>query len=88
MYAYAGIVIAEHADVLSVPASAVIKQGGKTICCCVEGGKVTRKPISVGLSDGTSVEVVSGLDGSEEVVKANAGSLTDGQSVQVKPAAK
>lgn len=88
MYAYAGIVVAEHADVLSLPASAVIKQGDKTVCCCVENGKVARKPITIGLSDGTSVEVVSGLDGSEEVVKANAGSLTEGQAVQVKPAAK
>jgi RND family efflux transporter MFP subunit len=83
MYAYAGIVVA---DVLCLPTSAVVKQGDKMICCCVENGKIVRKPITVGLSDGTSVEVVSGLDGSEEVVKANAGSLTDGQSVQVKSA--
>jgi RND family efflux transporter MFP subunit len=88
MYAYAGIVVAEHADVLSLPASAVIKQGDKMVCCCVEGGKVVRKPITVGLNDGTSVEIVSGLDGSEQVVKANAGALTNGQSVQVKSSAK
>jgi HlyD family secretion protein len=88
MYAYAGIVVAEHADVLSLPASAVIKLGEKTVCCCVEGGKIVRKPITIGLSDGTFVEIASGLDGSEEVVKTNASSLTEGQAVHVKPANK
>jgi multidrug efflux pump subunit AcrA (membrane-fusion protein) len=46
-------------------------------------GKAVRRPIEVGLSDGTLAEVVSGLDGSEAVVKANAASLTDGQPVAV-----
>ena len=42
-----------------------------------------RRPIEVGLSDGTRTEVVSGLAGGEAVVKANAASLADGQAVQV-----
>jgi hypothetical protein len=42
-----------------------------------------RKPVQVGLSDGTWTEVVSGLDGSEKVVKAYATSLTDGQPMDV-----
>ena len=42
-----------------------------------------RRPIVLGLNDGTRAEVVSGLDGSEAVVKANAASLADGQPVEV-----
>jgi RND family efflux transporter MFP subunit len=88
MYANAAIVVDERAGVMSLPASAILRQADKTVCCCVQNGKVMRKAITVGLTDGTLVEVVAGLDGTEEVVKANAGSLTEGQSVQTKPAAK
>jgi RND family efflux transporter MFP subunit len=87
MYAYGSIVIAEHTNTLTIPASALVKQADKVFCCCVIGNKITRKPIRTGLVDASSAEVTSGLDGTEDVVKASAGSLTDGQSVQVKVAA-
>jgi RND family efflux transporter MFP subunit len=88
MYASAAIVVEEHRGVLSLPASAILRQADRSVCCYVQGGKVVRKTISVGLSDGTWVEVLSGLTGDEDVVKANAASLTEGQAVQAKPAAK
>ncbi len=37
---------------------------------------------TTGLGDGTRSEVVSGLDGSEFVVKANVAALVDGQPVE------
>ena len=82
MYAYAHIVVEEHSDVLALPATAIIKQGDKTLCGCVVGGKVVRKPIKTGLGDSTLVEVVSGLTGDEEVISTNAASLSEGQRVQ------
>lgn len=54
------------------------------LCCMtVVAGKAARRPIEVGLSDGTRTEVTSGLSESEPVVKANAASLADGQAVVV-----
>jgi len=88
MYAHAGIVVAEREDVLAVPASAIVKQGDKSICCTVSGGKIARNIVSTGLSDGIAVEIVSGLDGNEVIVKSNAAALTDGQSVQLAPVGK
>ena len=52
-------------------------------CVVVADGRAARRPIEVGLSDGSKVEVVSGLEGGEDVVKANAASLADGQPVAV-----
>ena len=74
---------------LTVPATAVVSEKDKSYCVAVVAGKAARRPIEVGLSDGTRTEVVSGLDGGEAVVKANAASLTDGQPVQIEqPTAK
>jgi len=82
LYAYATVVAEEHKDVLTVPATAIVTEQEKTSCVVVAGGQVARRPIQVGLSDGTRTEIVSGLDGSEAVVKANAASLTDRQPVE------
>ena len=49
----------------------------------VADGKAVRRPLVLGLNDGTRAEVVSGLDVGDAVVKANAASLADGQPVQV-----
>ena len=82
LYAYATVIAEEHPDVLTLPATAVVSEQGKDYCVVVVAGKAVRRPIEVGLSDGTRTEVVSGLDGGEAVVKANAASLADGQPVE------
>ncbi len=83
LYVYATVVADEHKDVLTVPTTAIITETEKTFCVVVVDGKAARRPIEVGLSDGTLAEVVSGLNGAEAVVKANASSLTDDQAVAV-----
>jgi RND family efflux transporter MFP subunit len=87
LYAYATVIAEEHPDVLTVPATAVVSEPGKDYCVAVVNGKAVRRPIRVGLSDGTWTEVISGLEGDEAVVKANAPSLTDGQAVELIPPA-
>ena len=83
LYAYATVIVEEHKDATTIPATAVIQEKDKAFCVVVADGKALRKPIELGLTDGTRTEVVSGLGGSELVVKANAASLIDGQAVKV-----
>ena len=83
LYAYATVVVEEHADALSVPTSALVRQDSKTYCVAVTDGRAVRKPVVVGLDDGTRAEILSGLQGNEAIVKAYASSLADGQSVAV-----
>jgi RND family efflux transporter MFP subunit len=83
LYGYATVVVAEHPDVLTVPATAVVAEQDRRYCVVVVGDKAVRRPIEVGLTDGTRTEVTSGLVGNEEVVAANSASLADGQPVAV-----
>lgn len=83
LYAYVMIVAEEHPDALTLPAAAIIRDGPKAFCMIVEGGVAHRRELRLGLSDGKVVEVVSGLEGREAVVAANAASLADGQAVRV-----
>jgi RND family efflux transporter MFP subunit len=82
LYAYATVIVEEHPDVLTVPMTAVVKEKDKSYCVAVVEGKAVRRPIEVGLSDGTWTEILSGLVGDEVVAKANAASLADGQPVE------
>ncbi|AMV37403.1 efflux RND transporter periplasmic adaptor subunit [Planctomyces sp. SH-PL62] len=81
LYAYATIIAEEHEDVLSVPASAVASEGGKSFCVTLEEGRARRKEVKLGLSDGKRTEVVSGIGEGDEVVESNSASLADGQAV-------
>jgi RND family efflux transporter MFP subunit len=83
LYAYATVILEERKNVLTLPATAIVQNQEKASCVVVADGKAVRKLIETGLSDGTRMEVVSGLEGSELVVKINAGSLSDGQPVEV-----
>jgi RND family efflux transporter MFP subunit len=81
LYAYATIIAEEHKDVLTVPATAVVSDAGKSYCVTVEGGRARRKEVKLGLIDGKRTEIVSGIGEGEMVVEANAAPLTDGQAV-------
>jgi RND family efflux transporter MFP subunit len=83
LYAYATVIVEEHKDVLTIPTTAMIQEKDQAFCAVVADGKAVRKRIEIGLSAGTRTEVVSGLEGTELVVKANAASLTDGQVVKI-----
>jgi HlyD family secretion protein len=82
LYVYVAIVVEEHKDVLTLPSTAVFKDGEKALCVAVSGGRAHRKEIKVGLSDGKRTEVLSGLEEGERIVEANAASLADGQPVE------
>jgi multidrug efflux pump subunit AcrA (membrane-fusion protein) len=89
LYAYATIMVDEHADVLTVPSTALVREDSRTFCVAVADGKAVRRPVSVGLEDGTRAEILSGLQPNDAVVKAYASALSDGQLVEViQPQAK
>jgi RND family efflux transporter MFP subunit len=83
MYATMQLRLAEVKDVLSVPAAAVVRDGGEALLCVVENGKISRRSVKLGLRAGDEFEVREGLQGTEQVVLARAGGLKAGQAVEV-----
>jgi HlyD family secretion protein len=63
------VLIDRHANVLAVPAEAVVSRNGRNIVRVVgPTGKPRPRPVEVGLNDGTDVEILSGLQEGESVV--------------------
>ncbi|MEX1230622.1 MAG: efflux RND transporter periplasmic adaptor subunit [Planctomycetaceae bacterium] len=88
MFATVTILLDERSDVLTLPITAIFRDGPQTSCCCVESGKIERRPIVLGLRSGDEVEVVSGLTGDESIVITRADVLQQGQPVEIIEAGK
>lgn len=82
MYAHVELVVAEAENALSLPKAAVTVIDGKSVCMTVSAdGIVRQKLVEIGLRTGTDVQIVSGLNGDEDVIAANAAAFKDGQRV-------
>ncbi len=84
MYATAEIVLKERPNAISLPISAVVREGRQTVCCAVENGRIVRKPIILGLQTAEEAEALSGLSGEEVIVQTGADALREGQPVEVR----
>lgn len=83
MYAQVDLTVAERPDALAVPKSAIVTQDGQAFCVTVSSdGTIVRKPVQTGIRSLTDIEIISGLDGSEDILTANAAAFTDGQKVE------
>jgi RND family efflux transporter MFP subunit len=88
LYAYATIIAAERPGALTVPTTAVVRDGARTYLVVVADGRAHRRDVELGLDDGRLVEIASGLREGETVVRAEAGGLAEDQPVVAEPAAK
>src|SRR5690606_13502144 len=83
MYATATILLEQRDDVLTLPVTAIVREGRDAYCCCVVSDKIERTPIELGLRSGGDIEVLAGLEADRMVVVAGADSLHQGQPVEV-----
>jgi len=75
---------ASEDKVLTVPAGAVFEEGGKSYVWVLKDNKTCRRAVTANKVDKNGkVIITSGLDTSDEVVKAGVGHLTEGETVRV-----
>lgn len=88
MYATAEIQVAHRPDTLSLPKSAILKQGTESFCLSISAeNKIEKLPIKTGIvavtPTGTDIEILSGLNGDESLIGANLAAYKEGQAVEV-----
>ncbi len=82
MYATGTIELARRENTLTVPATAILRNGIAAYCTIVENGKAERRPVQLGLRSGSDVEVLGGLKEDDLIVMLHAESLAAGQAVE------
>lgn len=80
----ARIVVAERADALLVPSSALFRRRDGWAAFVVEGGVARLREIAIGETSGGEAEVLSGLSAGEPVVLHPSDKLGDGVRVEVR----
>jgi len=68
MTAAVEILVANLSNVLSVPVQAVVEKGGKFYCWVNAGGVPQKRPVILGLSNNTRIEIKDGLSEGDEVL--------------------
>ena len=71
----------EHANVVLIPAPALVREGEETAVFVVVGDKAQRRPVEIGLSDDMHVEIVTGVKAGEMVIVDGQAGLPDGAAV-------
>ena len=76
------IVVADRRDVVVVPSEAVSRKGGQQFVTLIKPDGATEEvPVTVGITDGTLVEILSGLDSGQTVqLRKGSGSRWSGQA--------
>jgi len=81
MFGRFNIAYEKHSDALVVPLSAVVREDGESVVYIVENGLAVRRVIKAGIETDSSLEILDGLDGHEQVVITGQGSLRDGSRI-------
>ncbi len=83
MFARVGVVFDRRLGAIQVPRSALLDDEGPPTVFVVEDGKAQERTLELGLSNGSFVEVLSGVGRDDQVVTVGQGALKDGTEVRV-----
>ncbi len=81
MSAVVGLKVAEAANTMSVPASALVRDGDRDTVWVVENGKAVRREVKLGAEGEEYVEVLSGVSVGNTVVVRGADEIREGDKV-------
>jgi RND family efflux transporter MFP subunit len=83
MFGHGAIVTDVHPRAPVVPAAAILLSDEKAFVFVLLGDKVQRRPVELGVDEGTWVEIKDGVREGDEIVTAGADAISDGVTVRV-----
>lgn len=71
-----------HEGVLLIPKRALIEEDGENYVYIADAGKASRKKVAIGFESDGLVEILTGLNGGQQVVVAGQGGLKEGSKIK------
>lgn len=75
------VVVWEDKSALTVPSSALFRNGGEWSVFAIESGRARHRPVEVGHNNGVEAEILSGIEAGERVILYPGAELADGVRV-------
>jgi RND family efflux transporter MFP subunit len=79
----ADFILARKENILTLPASVMVERDGAAFVFVVDEGKARQRPVRIGLRNDELVEVVAGLQATDQVIQRGRNKVKDGQAVDV-----
>jgi RND family efflux transporter MFP subunit len=73
----------QHTNVVLIPAAALVREGEETAVFVAMGDKAQRRPVQIGLTDGTNIEILSGVKAGEMVIVDGQAGLPDEAKIAI-----
>ncbi|HXD21000.1 MAG TPA: efflux RND transporter periplasmic adaptor subunit [Vicinamibacterales bacterium] len=73
----------QHTNVVLIPAPALVREGEETAVFVATGDKAQRRPVQTGLTDGTNIEILSGVKAGEMVIVDGQAGLPDEAKITI-----
>jgi RND family efflux transporter MFP subunit len=73
----------QHTNVVLVPSAAIVREAEETFVFVAMGEKAQRRPVQVGIGDGTDSEIVSGVKAGEMVIVEGQNGLPDEATIMI-----
>ena len=83
MFVEVVIVVERREDAVLVPRAAVAERSGRKVVFVLDGQRVSKRTVQVGLGDNERVQVLAGLRVGDTIVKRGLMTLVDGARVRV-----
>lgn len=83
MAAKAEIVVANHADAITLPINAIIDSGDDSSCYVVESGRAVRRVVTAGELNAGTVRILAGLSVGDTVIVVGQDAVKNGQKVEL-----
>ena len=82
MFVEVTVVVEQRVDVVVVPRDAVANRGVRSVVFVLDGQRVSRRDVRLGLGDDDKVQILEGLTAGDRVVVRGLETLTDGTRVR------
>jgi RND family efflux transporter MFP subunit len=73
----------QHTNAVLIPAAALVREGEETAVFVAMDDKAQRRPVQIGLTDGTNIEILSGVKGGEMVIVDGQAGLPDEAKITI-----
>ena len=83
MFVEVVVVVEQRADVVVVPRDAVANRAGRSVVFILDGQRVSRRNVRLGLGDDDKVQVLEGVADGDRVAVRGLDTLTDGNNIRV-----
>jgi HlyD family secretion protein len=84
MFTRGAVIVARHSGAITVPKDVLVKRDARTYVFVADGATARQRAVTLGASDDTAVQVLTGLSAGDRIITVGQHALKDGDPISVR----